>query len=70
MTIAFAAYNRRNLEQDLARGHSEYLASLGDLFGISEPNRPAFAAAAQQRFEAVAPVNPMMQVQQLRSLVE
>lgn len=68
--LAFAAYNRGNLEQDLARGNGEYLASLDNLFGIGEQNRPAFHAAAQQRFESLAPVNPMMQIQQLRSLLE
>jgi hypothetical protein len=67
--IAFAAYNRGNLEQDLARGNGEYAASLGELFGLGEQSRPVFHATAQQRFEALAPINPM-QVQQLRSLVE
>jgi hypothetical protein len=68
--IAFAAYDRSNLEQDLARGEGEYLASLGTMLGVQENSRPTFEAAAQQRFEAMAPRDRMIQVKQLRVLVE
>ncbi|HEY6084101.1 MAG TPA: DUF3015 family protein, partial [Nitrospira sp.] len=63
--VAFAAYDRLNLEQDLARGQGEYLASLGSMLGVQENSRPAFEAAAQQRFEAMAPRDRMIEVQQL-----
>jgi hypothetical protein len=68
--VAFAAYDRLNLEQDLARGQGEYLASLGSMLGVQEDFRPAFEAAAQQHFEAMVPRDRMLQVQQLRALVE
>ena len=68
--VAFAAYNRRSLEQDLARGHGEYLASLGSLLGVQENFRPAFEAAAQQHFDTMVPRDRMIQLQQLHALVE
>lgn len=68
--IAFAAYDRSNLEQDLARGEGEYLASLGTMLGVQENSRPTFEAAAQQRFEVMAPRDRMIQVKQLRVLAE
>ena len=68
--VAFAAYDRFNLEQDLARGQGEYLASLGSMLGVQEDARPAFEAVAQQRFETMAPRDRMIRVQQLRALVE
>lgn len=68
--VAFAAYDRLNLEQDLARGQGEYLASLGSMLGMEEDVRAAFEAAAQERFETMVPPGRMIQVQQLRALVE
>lgn len=35
---AFTAYNAQNLEEDLARGQGEYLASLDTLMGAPEPS--------------------------------
>lgn len=68
--VAFAAYDRSNLEQDLARGEGEYLASLGSMLGVQEDVRPTFEAAAQQRYETMAPRDRMIQVKQLRALVK
>ena len=45
---AFTAYNADNLEADAARGHGEYLASLGTLMNRS--NGQAFQRAAQDVF--------------------
>lgn len=68
--VAFAAYDRLNLEQDLARGQGEYLASLGSMLGVQEDLRPAFQAAAQQRFDTTMPPDGTIYLQQLRALVE
>src|SRR5690242_10644473 len=38
--IAFAAYNQSSLEQDIAKGGGEYLASLSALLGVSDSGRP------------------------------
>lgn len=45
---AFAAYNARNLEEDLARGQGEYLASLDLLMG--GPKYQTFQLLAQDSF--------------------
>jgi hypothetical protein len=68
--VAFAAYDRVNLEQDFARGKGEYLASLGAMLGVPEDSRPAFEAAAQQRFETTLPRDGRIHVQRLRALAE
>lgn len=41
---AFTAYNARNLEQDLARGQGEYLASLETLMGRTDDQTFLFLA--------------------------
>jgi len=68
--IAFAAYNQANLEQDIANGRGEYLASLSTLLGVSESERPAFALGAQRQFQSLMPVDDVARVQSLRALVE
>jgi hypothetical protein len=68
--LAFAAYDRLNLEQDLARGHGEYLVSLGFMLGVQEEFRPPFEAAAQQRFEEIMPGDRVISLRPLRALVE
>jgi hypothetical protein len=68
--VAFAAYDPLNLEQDLARGQGEYLASLGFMLGVQEDLRPAFEAAAQQRFEEIMPGDRIISLRQLRALVD
>jgi hypothetical protein len=39
-----------NLEQDMARGGGEHLASLADLMGVPAEQQPAFFALAQERY--------------------
>lgn len=51
---AFAAINRENLEQDLARGRGEYLASAGTLLNVPVERQPAFQAQARTQFEQLA----------------
>jgi hypothetical protein len=68
--IAFATYNPTNLEQDIARGQGEYLASLGSLLGVREGVRPAFEAAAQSQFQSLMPADHARRVEYLRALVE
>jgi hypothetical protein len=51
---AFAAANGGNLEQDIAAGRGEYLASMSVLLGVSEDRRPAFFSAAQSRYAEAA----------------
>ena len=68
--VAFAAYNQANLDQDIANGRGEYLVSLGSLLGVSETERPAFAAGAQSRFQSLIAVDDVSRVQHLRRLVE
>ena len=45
---AFTAYNAQNLEEDLARGQGEYLASLGRLMAFSEAS--SFQPFAQDAY--------------------
>jgi hypothetical protein len=68
--IAFAAYNQSSLEQDIARGGGEYVASVGSLLGVTEGGRPAFARAAQSQFQSLIRVDDRARLQNLRGLVE
>ena len=68
--LAFAFYDRLNLEQDLARGQGEYLASLECMFGVQEDFRPAFEATAQQRFEEIVSRDRIIPLRQLRAFAE
>lgn len=68
--IAFAAYNQSNLEQDIANGRGEYLASLSSLLGVSESGRSAFAFGAQSQFQSLMLADDLTRVQSLRALVE
>lgn len=68
--IAFAAYNQSNLEQDLAKGRGEYLASLSSLLGVSESGRSAFAVGAQSQFQSLMLVDDGTRLQYLRALAE
>lgn len=52
--IAFVTLNYDNVQQDVARGQGEYLASLGTLLGVSEHEQAIFQAKAQQRFAVLA----------------
>lgn len=68
--IAFAAYNQSNVEQDIAKGRGEYLASLSSLLGVNENERSAFAAGAQSRFQALTAVDDVTRLRQLRTLID
>jgi hypothetical protein len=49
--LAFAAVNRDNLLQDMARGHGEYLESMGKLLGVPPSHEQEFFGLAQRRME-------------------
>ena len=68
--LAFAAYNQSNVEQDIAKGRGEYLASLGSLLGVNEGDTSAFAFAAQNQFQSLVRVDDVARIQSLRTLVE
>jgi hypothetical protein len=68
--IAFAAYNQANVEQDIAKGGGEYLASLGSLLGVTEGGRPEFARGAQTQFQSLILVDDVARLHNLRALVE
>ena len=68
--IAFAAYNQSNMEQDIAKGRGEYLESLSALLGVTENERPAFAAGAQSRFQSLIAVDDVTRLRDLRTLIE
>ena len=68
--IAFAAYNQSNLEQDIAKGRGEYLASMSSLLGVSEDERPAFALGAQSQFQSLVRGDDVARLQSLRALVK
>jgi hypothetical protein len=65
---AFAAFNQENVEQDLARGQGEYLASLGTLMGIPSDRQGAFRAKAQGAFLTLMSSDQQARLQQLRLL--
>ena len=68
--IAFAAYNQSNLEQDIAKGRGEYLASVSSLLGVSESEKPAFALGAQSQFQSLVRGDNVARLQSLRALVK
>jgi hypothetical protein len=46
---------QENLQQDIARGHGEYLASLGVLLDVAPGYRHEWSSAAQNRYPTVVP---------------
>ena len=46
--LAFAAVNRENLLQDMARGRGEYLESMGTLLGVPPSREQKFFGRAQR----------------------
>ena len=64
----FLALNQTNVEQDLARGQGEYVASLGTLLGLSNDQQAAFHAKAQGAFETLMTSDDEARLQQLRTL--
>ena len=65
---AFMALNQTNVEQDLARGQGEYVASLSTLLGLSNDQQAAFHAKAQGAFETLMTSDHESRLQQLRML--
>jgi len=51
---AFAAANRANLQQDIAAGRGEYLASMSVLLGVSEDRQPVFFSSAQAGYARIS----------------
>src|ERR1044072_4393939 len=49
----FAAANYDSLSQEMARGGGEHLASLAELMGVPEENRPEFYALAQTKYASL-----------------
>lgn len=49
----FAAANYENLSQDMAQGGGEHLASLAELMGVPENNRPEFFSLAQVQYASL-----------------
>ena len=68
--IAFAAYNQSNLEQDIAKGRGEYLASMSSLLGVSEGERSAFALGAKSQFQSLVGGDDVARLHSLRALVK
>jgi len=66
--IAFATYNEANLEQDLARGQGEYVASLGTLLGVPSDQQSAFQAKAQRAFDILTASDHEAKIHRLRTL--
>ena len=65
---AFTAFNQTNVEQDLARGQGEYVASLSTLLGLPNDQQAAFHAKAQRAFETLITSDHEARLQQLRTL--
>jgi hypothetical protein len=66
--IAFATYNGANLEQDLARGHGEYVTSLATLLEVPSDQHSAFQANAQGAFDILTTSDHEDQIHRLRTL--
>lgn len=69
----FAAVNYDNLNQEMAQGGGEHLASLGELMGVPEEKLPEFFALAQSRYPTLAASgdnSPAAMVELLRSGVQ
>ena len=65
---AFMALNQTNVEQDLARGQGEYVASLSTLLGLPNDQQAAFHAKAQGAFETLITSDHEARLQHLRML--
>ncbi|MDH5740734.1 MAG: DUF3015 domain-containing protein [Nitrospira sp.] len=53
-TTAFVTLNQENLQQDLAAGRGEYLASVSTLLGVPEDRQSAFFSAVQASYTETA----------------
>ena len=66
--LDFATYNEANLEQDIARGHGEYLSSMGTLLGVASDAQPVFQTAAQEHFIQLQTSDQQTRLEQLRAI--
>lgn len=69
----FAAANYESLSQEMARGGGEHLASLAELMGVPEQNRPEFFALAQTQYAglvASGDTTPAAMIETLQSGME
>ena len=69
----FAAANYDSLSQEMARGGGEHLASLAELMGVPEENRPEFFALAQTQYASLVEsgdATPTAMIATLRSGME
>jgi hypothetical protein len=69
-SLAFAAYNQSNLEQDIAKGRGEYLDAVGALLGVSESGQLTFAFGAQRQFQSLILADDVARLQVLRALAK
>jgi hypothetical protein len=53
-TTAFVTLNQENLQQDLAAGRGEYLASVSTLLGVPQDRQSAFFSAVQASYTETA----------------
>ena len=51
---AFATANRANLQQDIAAGRGEYLASMSVLLGVPEDRQPVFFSSVQAGYGRIS----------------
>lgn len=69
----FAAANYESLSQEMARGGGEHLASLAELMGVPEQNRPEFFALAQTQYASLVAsgdTTPAAMIETLQSGME
>ncbi|HEU4684343.1 MAG TPA: DUF3015 family protein [Nitrospira sp.] len=66
--LAFVSYAEANLEQDVAQGRGEYLASLGSVLGIDPQEAAGFSARAQQEFLVLTNTDQPTRLRALRAL--
>ncbi|MEW6544287.1 MAG: DUF3015 family protein [Nitrospirota bacterium] len=59
-----------NLEQDMARGGGEHLASLADLMGVPAERQPAFFALAQERYVSLTVAGEVSPTAMIKALDE
>ena len=52
---AFAAVNFESLKRDMARGHGEYLSSLGTLLGVTRDHQEDFSTLAREKYPVLIP---------------
>jgi Protein of unknown function (DUF3015) len=67
---AFVSFNYDNLQQDLAAGQGEYLASLSRLLGVTTEREPAFFSEVQAGYATMGNQGPTALLTLLRDLAQ